>query len=66
MLKIEAHNNHINGLDYNKRLDIIASGSNDTSIKLWSGNDGTLIIEKLNAHSDEGSIRQVLFIIDNN
>ncbi|KAM3133150.1 hypothetical protein pb186bvf_014726 [Paramecium bursaria] len=66
LLQIQAHNNDINGLDYNKRLEIIASGSDDKSIKLWSGNDGTLIIEKLNAHSDQDSIRQVLFIVDNN
>ena len=39
------------GLDYNKSQNIIASGSDDKSIKLWNGNDGSLIIEKLNAHN---------------
>ena len=43
---IEAHNYEIYGLDYNKTLNIIASGSDDNSIKLWNGNDGSLIIEK--------------------
>ena len=37
------------GLDYNKSQNTIASGSD--SIKLWNGNDGSLIIEKLNTHN---------------
>ena len=37
------------GLDYDKSQNIIASGSDDKSIKLWNGNDGSLIIENLNA-----------------
>ena len=40
----------INGLDYKESLNLIASGSDDKSIKLWNGNDGVLMIEKLNAH----------------
>ena len=51
-MKINAHNDNIYGLDYNKSQNIIVSGSNDASIKLWNGNDGTLIIEKLNAHNN--------------
>ena len=50
-MKIEkAHNSDIYGLDYNMTLSIIASGSDNKSIKLWNGNDGSLIIEKFNAH----------------
>ena len=45
-MKISAHDDEIYGLDYNYSLIIIASGSNDNSIKLWNGNDGSLIIEK--------------------
>ena len=30
---------------------MIASLSDATSIKLWNGNDGSLIVEKLNAHN---------------
>ena len=52
LLKIKAHNDNIYGLDYNKNQNIIASGSDDKSIKLWNGNDGSLIIEKLNAHNN--------------
>ena len=47
LLKIkEAHYGWIFGLDYNKSLDIIASGSDDRSIKLWNGNNGSLIIAR--------------------
>ena len=38
------HNNFINGLDYNKNLNIIAIGSHDHAIKLWDGNDGSITI----------------------
>ena len=38
----------IYGLDYNKSLNIIAGGYNNT-ISLWNGKDGNIILEKLNA-----------------
>ena len=47
----------INGLDYNKNLNIIASGSSDRSIKLWNGFDGSLITEKVNAHNNDKTIK---------
>ena len=49
---IKAHNEDIGGLDYNHNLNIIASGSKDKSIKLWNGNNGILVLERLNAHDD--------------
>ena len=44
LFKIVGHNNFINGLYYNKNLNIIASGSHDHAIKLWDGNDGSITI----------------------
>ena len=55
-MKIIAHNDEINGLDYNKILNVIATGSDDKSIKLWNGNDGSLFIEKLKAHNNNKCI----------
>lgn len=47
------HNDHICGFDYNKPLSVIASISNDKSIQLWNGNDGSLIINyKQTAHNN--------------
>ena len=54
---MKAHNDYINGLDYNKNLNIIATGSNDDSIKLWDGNVGSLIIEKQHAHNNNYDIK---------
>ena len=36
LLKINAHNERIDGLDYNKYRDLIVSCSTDKSIKLWN------------------------------
>ena len=44
-------------MDYNSNLNIIASGSYDHSIKLWNGFDGSLIINKLNAHNNNTEIQ---------
>ena len=52
-MKIYAGNNSDHRLDYNKSLNIIASASDDKSIKLWNANDGSLIIERLNAHNND-------------
>ncbi|KAM3128862.1 hypothetical protein pb186bvf_018997 [Paramecium bursaria] len=65
--QIQAHSQSICGLDYNRNLNIFASGSVDKSIKLWNGNEGSLIIEKCKAHNNVnfGSIAQVLFLSNN-
>ena len=63
-MKIIANDGSMYGLDYNKSQNIIASGSAHKSIKLWNGNDGSLILERLNAHNYE--ISQVLLHINNN
>ena len=55
----------IYGLDYNVNLNMIATGSNDKSIKLWDCDYGELIIDKLNAHNSK-YINKVLFIIKKN
>ena len=39
-----AHNHYIRGLDYSRTTDMIVTGSDDGSIKLWNGFDGNLII----------------------
>ena len=64
LLIIDAHNDYIIGLDYNKSIDVIVSGSHDKAIKLWSGKNGSLIIEKQNAHNVIQNICLVLFIIN--
>ena len=38
-------------------LNIIAGGSDNPSIKLWNGNDGSLMIEKLHAHGINGGVK---------
>lgn len=43
---IKAHDGRIDGLDYHNKLNIIATGSYDMSIKLWNGLTGALILEK--------------------
>ena len=45
LFKIGSFDYDFYGLDYNKGLNIIASGSNVESIKLWDGNNGCLIME---------------------
>ncbi|KAM3135654.1 hypothetical protein pb186bvf_012325 [Paramecium bursaria] len=55
------------GLDYNKNLNIIAKSYDDESIRLLSGNDGSLLIEKKKAHNGKTFvyIKQVLFLSNN-
>ncbi|KAM3131958.1 hypothetical protein pb186bvf_015971 [Paramecium bursaria] len=66
LFKIHSHNYYVySGIDYNRNLNIIA-GSDDRSIKLWNGYDGSLIIKKPNAHRNDSYVKQVLFIINNN
>ena len=38
-------------------LNIIAGGSDNHSIKLWNGNNGSLMIEKLNAQGINGGVK---------
>ena len=40
MLKIKTHENSVTSLDYNKSLNIIATGTYKKSISLWNANDG--------------------------
>ncbi|KAM3127413.1 WD repeat-containing protein 6 [Paramecium bursaria] len=61
--RIYAHNDRIDGLDYNKFRDLIVSCSTDRSIKLWNCSTGQLVIQKQNAHNNS-KIYQVLFIND--
>ncbi|KAM3132608.1 hypothetical protein pb186bvf_015280 [Paramecium bursaria] len=64
---IKAHNNRIDGLDYNQKLDVIASSSDDKYIKLWNANTSQLVLQKQNANNNDcNCILQVLFIIDSN
>ncbi|KAM3138657.1 hypothetical protein pb186bvf_009221 [Paramecium bursaria] len=61
--KIEnAHNSCINGLDYDVKKEMIASGSNDKSIKFFNLYSGQ-IMSKEEAHSCE--INQIQFISQN-
>ncbi|KAM3136089.1 hypothetical protein pb186bvf_011894 [Paramecium bursaria] len=51
-------------IDYNRSLNIIASGSSDKTIKLWNGNDGSLLMEKQNAYKFQVGdylINQIIF-----
>ena len=64
MLKIKTHKESIIGLDYNKSLNIIATGSYEKSISLWNAHDGQLLIQKKLAHL-KASISEVLFMINN-
>ena len=41
LFKIYAHIQIVFSLDYNKKLKIIASGSFDSSIKLWNSQDAS-------------------------
>ena len=41
---------NIFGLDYNRKLNIILSGSDDLSISLWDADTGKMIMDKHNAH----------------
>ena len=43
----------INALDYDENKDIIASGSNDKSIKFFNLSNGLIIMSKDEAHSCE-------------
>ncbi|KAM3133151.1 hypothetical protein pb186bvf_014727 [Paramecium bursaria] len=63
LLKIQVLKLNRYVLDYNRKVNIIAGVSNQRSIKLWNGDDGSQIIQKLNAH--EEYITQVLFIVNN-
>ncbi|KAM3133763.1 hypothetical protein pb186bvf_014172 [Paramecium bursaria] len=67
LFRIQAHlfDFEIRGLDYNMRNHVIVSGSEDQSIKLWNGINGSLLIEKENAHNNQYDIIRVLFIVDN-
>ncbi|KAM3137483.1 hypothetical protein pb186bvf_010456 [Paramecium bursaria] len=47
LFKLPAHTNSIYALDYNEIDDIIVSGSHDKSIKLWSGREKCILINKL-------------------
>ena len=42
---IEAHDDRIDGLDYNKSKDVIGSCSKDNFIKLWNNQTGSLLIK---------------------
>ena len=41
---IKAHDDRIDGLDYNHFKYLIASGSKDNLIKLWNNTNGSLLI----------------------
>ncbi|KAM3133139.1 WD repeat-containing protein 33 [Paramecium bursaria] len=64
LFKIQAHNFYIYGLDYSMKLNLIASGSHDKSIKLWNAVDGSLILEKLSTQNQDKPIRQVQFVVN--
>ncbi|KAM3133137.1 WD repeat-containing protein 33 [Paramecium bursaria] len=64
LFKIQAHNFFIYGLDYSMKLNLIASGSLDKSIKIWNAVDGSLIIEKLSTQNQDKPIRQVQFVVN--
>ncbi|KAM3135626.1 WD domain repeat-containing protein 55 [Paramecium bursaria] len=61
LLKIQAHNDRVDGLDYDWSRKIIVSCSHDRSIKFWNDYDGSLQIEKINAHNNN-KLFQVLCI----
>ncbi|KAM3146569.1 hypothetical protein pb186bvf_001538 [Paramecium bursaria] len=65
-LKIQAHSNRIDGLHFHKNLKIILSGSYDQSIRLWNADNGDLIMQKQDAHTNQREIHQVFFVIKNN
>ncbi|KAM3136084.1 hypothetical protein pb186bvf_011889 [Paramecium bursaria] len=64
LLKIQTQTEDIQAFDFNERFNQFACGSSNHTIKECDGNDGSLIIEKLNAHNL--TIIQLLFIISNN
>ncbi|KAM3144660.1 G protein subunit beta [Paramecium bursaria] len=45
--KIEPHTDSIRSVDYDPVEDVFVSGSDDASIKLFDGNDGTMLLEKV-------------------
>ena len=45
LLVIQAHEDRIDGLDYNRSKDVIVSCSKDNSIKLWNNQNGSLLIK---------------------
>ncbi|KAM3136090.1 hypothetical protein pb186bvf_011895 [Paramecium bursaria] len=52
---------YFSGIDYNQIRNIIAIGSHK-SINLWNGNDGSLTVQKLNAHNNDQAIYCVLLL----
>ena len=53
MLEIKAHEDRIDGLDYDPIRNLIVSGSSDKAIKIWDGKNGKLVIANLAAADDE-------------
>ncbi|KAM3138862.1 hypothetical protein pb186bvf_009065 [Paramecium bursaria] len=56
----DAHRDCINSIDYNTTNDVIVSGSQDQSIKLFQGKTGKVLIDKQNAHQQ--GVDQIKFI----
>lgn len=52
MLEIKAHEDRIDGLDFDPIRNLIVSGSSDKTIKVWDGN-GKLVITNPEAADDE-------------
>ena len=44
---MQGHTGGIKALEYNEIDDVIISGSQDKSIKLWSGKDKRILINKV-------------------
>ena len=51
MVILRGHTNYIMCVDYNPKLDIVATGSFDESVRIWSCKDGKCL-KTLPAHSD--------------
>ena len=48
---LEGHTNYVMCVDYNPKLDVVATGSYDESVRIWSTKDGKCL-KTLPAHSD--------------
>jgi COMPASS component SWD3 len=48
---LEGHTNYVMCVDYNPKLDVVATGSYDESVRIWSAKDGKCL-KTLPAHSD--------------
>ena len=53
MFDIKAHEDRIDGLDYDPIRNLILSGSSDKAIKIWDGDNGKLMIVNLDAADEE-------------